>query len=215
MAKRPPKPPTPPPAPLVLNMVAASWRVLFSVGVPPSPTQVTPDSWSLPFPRLEDGSGNKLNYLLCEHTAKIVATHLEYRVKVTASPSTVFDFKTEASNTGTAPAAMRAIIWRETTTEYGRWWCNPRVGEPIQHVVLAGGEFVMRLPINPDAWTSVYGRRGTDDAASLAGWNTAINSPAFIGFTFGGGSFFSHGVRTNGPAASLEVTGVRLVSDAP
>ena len=55
--------------------------------------------------------------------------------------------------------------------------------------------------LTPDRWSSVLGKFGNYDAASLAGFSAALQNVSSLGLTFGGGCFFGHGVNvSNGTA---------------
>lgn len=171
-----------------LNQNANAWSFYSAVNTLP-PTQLTPTSWGFTFPT----DPGKAGYLLHNHTASITQQKLKIVGEVICStPAPTFDFKTEASNTGTTPANFRFLLWRKgrsTSNEFDRWWSN------ADCVYLAPGVFSLEAPLTPDKWSSALGKMGNLDGASLAGFNAAKQYIGDIGITFGGGSFFGHGVR--------------------
>ena len=87
------------------------------------------------------------------------------------------------------------------TRPFGRWWSRD--------VVLARGAHTLSavLVAERDEWSSVYGQRSKDEAATFA---LDVSRAGSIGFTFGG-MFAGHGVYATAPARfvlrSFEVNG--------
>ncbi len=109
-----------------------------------------------------------------------------------------FDHKTEPFNTSDFPAHVRFYFQDAggiSPNELGRWWSNQKA------VKLEQGEFELEVPLTPNQWSSVYGKSGDFSEETKKRFYRTIETPAEIGFTFGGGSFYGHGVRTkNGKA---------------
>jgi hypothetical protein len=55
-------------------------------------------------------------------------------------------------------------------------------------------------------WTSVFGKKANVGAPATAGFKQAIANLGKVGFAFGGGCFFGHGVRVSGGSAKFAVT---------
>lgn len=113
-------------------------------------------------------------------------------VILSGAPVFNFVFADDPGNTcpGYATAYPFFIANRnDWSGEFSRWWSNPR------RFVLREGMFGLDVPLTPDAWSSVYGKFGTTDADSMAGWTQALGHVSAIGVTFGGGCFFGHGVN--------------------
>jgi hypothetical protein len=68
-----------------------------------------------------------------------------------------------------------------------RWWSTA-------YVELKEGDFTLNVPVSPDQWSSVFGRRGDEVPHEF---NSAISQLANVGFTFGG-TFAGHGVFVAG-----------------
>ena len=76
--------------------------------------------------------------------------------------------------------------------EFSRWWSNP------DRVVLAPGVFSLTVPLTPDRWSSVFGKRGTAAPADFA---SALADVSSLGVTFGSDCAFGHGVAASGGSA--------------
>ena len=55
-------------------------------------------------------------------------------------------------------------------------------------------------------WTSVFGEKANASASATAGFKQAMANLGNVGFAFGGGCFYGHGVRVNGGGARFVVT---------
>jgi len=117
-------------------------------------------------------------------------TRQPQRVRITgeivASGAPVFDFRTERFNVCGSPATVRPFVMTRSdwAAEFGRWWASDAV-------VLAPGSWALSVAVQPEGWTSVYGKRGSDVPAE---WNSAVQHIQRVGMTFGGGCFYGHGV---------------------
>jgi hypothetical protein len=121
---------------------------------------------------------------------------LSYSVAVTGSP--VFDYRTATNNTcGTgSPGTVRLFIQRAGDTETGtgvyqqyRYWAISGFK------ALAPGLFTISAPLDPAQWSDVYGALGSANPSLFA---AALSNAGRVGFTFGGGCFYGHGVFNSG-----------------
>jgi hypothetical protein len=55
-------------------------------------------------------------------------------------------------------------------------------------------------------WTSVFGEKANASAAATAGFKQAMANLGHVGFSFGGGCFYGHGVRASGGGVRFAVT---------
>jgi hypothetical protein len=76
----------------------------------------------------------------------------------------------------------------------GRYWSNP-VG-----ITMINGTFTLNIPLNEGNWTNVDGGFNED------GFKKLLQNMGNVGFTFGGGCFFGHGVSVSGGEAKFYVT---------
>jgi hypothetical protein len=68
----------------------------------------------------------------------------------------------------------------------------------------------MKVPLNPDQWSSAFGQTGNANAQANAGWNNALKNVRYLGLTFGGGCFYGHGVSVSDGTATLTIFAFEL-----
>lgn len=122
-----------------------------------------------------------------------------------------FNFQTEPSNLGKTPANFHLYIQEAGDNltgkgkyEFYRWWSNP------VSVKLQAGPFHATVPLRPDQWSSVFGKKGNASPAARAGFAQALAHAAKVGMTFSGGNTFGHGVNIRGGKATMAVTHFRV-----
>ena len=129
---------------------------------------------------------------------------LKIKGKITAEDGSVFDYKTEDINNCISPAKVRVLLMKDMYGEYNRWWSS-------EAAELKDGAFEILIPIEPNRWSSVYGKAGDANSSSLKGfWNT-FKKKSWLGLTFGGGCFYGHGVRMSSGSARFELTSIELI----
>ncbi len=149
-----------------------------------------------------------LDYLLTGPTFDLRgkrAITATFKITLAGSPRLNFEF--EPTNTcRTPPASVRLILAVPTrgwmsgrkTLPYTRWWNTSAVA-------LAPGTITLSARIeDPAQWSSVYGETASESAAAQAGFEDTL-AHARIGFSFGGGCFYGHGVGVTAGAATLEL----------
>ncbi len=132
------------------------------------------------------------------------------RFKITMDGSPRLNFAFEPTNScRTPPASVRLILavpsrgWMSghKTLPYTRWWNTSAVA-------ITPGTFTLAARVaDPEAWSSVYGERASSSGAATAGFEAAL-ARARIGFSFGGGCFYGHGVGVTGGGAAFELVHV-------
>ncbi len=179
-----------------LSMDPLNWNITYSEHMPPHPYSGDSGEWFFEFPKMGFG---EIDYL----TQNVVGGYLQgagllARMSIETSDGAEFDHHTESFNTSTFPAHVRFLLQRGTrpTQDPGdRWWSNPIA------IKLERGSFELRVPLSADQWTNVSGQRGDQSEAILSKFRRVLRDPGNIGFTFGGGSFFGHGVRVKNGSA--------------
>jgi hypothetical protein len=66
---------------------------------------------------------------------------------------------------------------------------------------LAAGSADLTAPLTPDQWTSVFGKKGDYSSPAEVGFAQALQNLANVGFVFGGGCYYGHGVNVSGGTA--------------
>jgi len=163
---------------------------------------------------VEDGKHPAVNYFWAPHTKPIsVALTAAFQI-ATASSSVVFNYQFDSSNTCIYPAHVRLLMARRDfdkkhNPDYAntRWWSNPTAA------FLTGGSAVqLSVPLTPDQWSNINGQSGNYDATTREGFNDMLQHPAMLGFSFGGGCFFGHGVNVSGGTAQFLLWGYSIGS---
>lgn len=188
------------------SLDAASWKLKYGVGHPPTPTRLTnAPGWFFNFPKLPNG---KIGYVTQDAGGSYLrGSALQMTFTVEADPGVFFDHRTAPNNTSDFPAHVRFYLQRGSFSNEAnsRWWSNPLA------VKIAPGTAVLRVPLAPSEWSNLWSARGDADAATTAGFHGVLENLSEVGFTMGGGFFFGHGVRVGGGNARFVLTGMEVV----
>ena len=196
--------PAPPP---VVPMNAEAWSILYSPGMPPHPTSQTGGGWYFEFPT----DPNSVHYVLAAVNVA-ASSYVEANILVTNTKTPVFVYDFQRQNTCGSPAHVRFLLQEKGDDlsgtggkQYFRWWSN-RVAYR-----LAPGQANMKASLTDlSQWTSVFGEKANATAAAAAGFKEAVANLGGVGFSFGGGCFYGHGVAVRGGDARFVVTDYAL-----
>jgi hypothetical protein len=171
-----------------LSMASSQWSFRYSPGMPATPAS-SDGGWQFAFP-----NSNGVEYLTTAQHPPTASRSITASIAVETVGSPFFEYRTEAINTCDSPAAVHLFFQRHGDDmsgngafEFYRWWSNP-----VAYQLGAGSIALTGDLTDPSQWTSVFGQSGA-----------GVNEPAFraaladlgaVGFTFGGGCFFGHGV---------------------
>ena len=195
--------PAPTPRSTVVPMDAKAWSILYSPGMPPHPTPQPGGGWYFDFPT----DPNSVHYVLAA-VNMAASSYVDASIVVTTSGTPVFVYNLEPHNTCVYPAHVRFLLQEKgddlsgrNGKQYFRWWSNS-VAYP-----LASGAANLRASLTDlSQWTSVFGEKANASAAATAGFQQAIANLGSVGFSFGGGCSYGHGVRVSGGGARFAVT---------
>ena len=180
--------------PLVFPMIADRWRIQWSDGMPIRAKQ-TLDGLGVFFDFPLSGApalNNGVHYVNIHQPTDVsgyTAMHLRGHVQASGPPV----FKPN-DHSETPPCFFNLFIQEllddgTAADETFRWWSNPT------RVALDGLEFFdVTVPLfqpGVSNWSDVEGKSQLERPG---GFMTALRRAANFGFTFGGGSFFGHGV---------------------
>lgn len=168
-------------------MTASNWTFKYSPGMPTHP-RASDGGWQFTFP-----NANGVGYLTTNQRPAFASASIRASIAVSTVGDPFFEYRTEAVNTCVSPATVRLFFQRRGDNmsgmgafEFYRWWSNPVAYElRAGHVDLTGDL------TDPTQWTSVNGRSGAVDEPAF---RAALADLGAVGFTFGGGCFFGHGV---------------------
>jgi hypothetical protein len=196
-------PPAPTPRSTVVSLDAQAWSILYSSGMPPHPTPKTGGGWYFDFPT----DPNSVHYVLA--AVNIAASmYVDASILVTTTGTPVFVYNHRSDDTCAYPAHVRLLLQEKgddlsgtNGKQYFRWWSNSAAYQ------LAAGPAKLRASLtNFDQWTSVFGEKANASAAAAAGFQQALANLGNVGFSFGGGCFYGHGVRVSAGGARFAVT---------
>lgn len=144
--------------------------------------------WQFIFP-----DAKSVGYLTTTERPTSASESMTAVIAVATTGSPLFEYRTEPENTCDTPATVRLFFQRRGDDlsgvgafEFYRWWSTSaayRLGPGL--VTLVGD---LR---DASQWTSVLGRNG---AANEPMFRAALADLGSVGFTFGGGCFYGHGV---------------------
>ena len=187
-----------------VSMKAGDWDILYSYGMPARPIGANV-GWFFSFPEGRDKCVSKkdancpsVHYVTTKYTGTInkgAVIHIEGKIE--ADPDVVWNYHFEKANLCNAPAnthVMLQIKNDDLIASDGRYWGSP-VG-----LTLVKGPFTLSIPLTEGNWTNVDGGFNKD------GFDKVLKNMGNVGFTFGGGCFFGHGVSVSGGKAKFYVT---------
>ena len=193
----------PSPASTTVPMSAEAWSIRYSPGMPPHPTPQTSGGWYFDFPM----SPNSVHYVLAA-VNMTASSYVEAKISVATTGTPVFVYNLEPGNTCIYPAHVRLLLQEQgddlsgtNGKQYFRWWSTSIAYQ------LAPGEADLSASLSDlGQWISVLGEKANASAAATAGFKQAIANLGNVGFAFGGGCFYGHGVRVSDGNARFAVT---------
>jgi hypothetical protein len=187
-----------------VSMKGVDWDILYSHGMPAHPTAAS-TGWLFLFPEGRDNCVSKkdatcpsVHYVNTKYTRTInegAVIHIEGKIE--ADPAVVWNYHFEKASTCDTPASTHVMLQTKNddlVKSDGRYWSNP-VG-----ITLINGTFTLNIPVKEGNWTNVDGGFNED------GFKKLLQNMGNVGFTFGGGCFFGHGVSVSRGKAKFYVT---------
>lgn len=183
-----------------IRLKAQAWSILYSPGMPPHPTPRTGGGWYFNFP----ADPNSVHYVLAA-VNMVAASYVDASILVTTTGKPAFVYGLQPDNTCVYPAHVRFLLQEKgddlsgsNGKQYFRWWSN-RVAYQ-----LASGRANLRASLTDlSQWTSVFGEKANASATAAAGFKQAMANLGNVGFSFGGGCFYGHGIGVSGGGASF------------
>jgi hypothetical protein len=182
---------------------AQAWSILYSPGMPPHPIPRKGKGWYFNFPT----EPNSVHYVLVA-VNMVASRYVDASILVTTTGKPTFVYYLQPDNTCVYPAHVRFLLQEKgddlsgaNGKQYFRWWSN-RVAYQ-----LTSGRANLRASLTDlSGWTSVFGETANASAAAAAGFKQAMANLGNVGFSFGGGCFYGHGVGVSGASARFAVT---------
>jgi hypothetical protein len=195
-------------------MVASSWEIgpiiqgqNYSVKMPLRPTAIPGGGWYFDIPSPSAAAGH-VHYVTFNHGSLTGKTRivLRYRLEMAEGVQIV----PAKEQPGTFPSILTLYFQRRNdnwsgtgTFEAYRWWATSASVMP-----LTAGEHEISVPLDA-GWTAV----GSSSASTNPkGFRDAVRDAERVGFTFGGGDGYGHGVYATGRARFV-VTSFQVLGD--
>jgi len=145
----------------------------------------------------KDPNCPSVHYVTTKYTSSInESATINVEGKIEADPALVWNYHFEKANKCNTPASVHVMLQiknDDLTKSDGRYWSNTGV-------TLTHGPFTLSIPVREAKWTNVDGKFNKDGFAKL------LKSMGNVGFTFGGGCSFGHGVSISTGKAKFYVT---------
>ena len=181
-------------------MEAAEWNILYSPSMPAHPNPID-GGWYFDFPSCNGTNACSIHYLTVPvNLSASTRVRAAFQIATTGTPA--FHYKLQPDNTCDYPAHVRYILQRrgdDLWSEFYRWFSAPGF-------MLKDGSADLSVPLKPDQWISVFGKRGDYNENTRTGFYQALQNLGNVGFVFGGGCFLSHGVNVLGGSARFQVS---------
>jgi hypothetical protein len=171
-----------PQEPNVVSLDPQNWHIYYSAGLPPNPSADIEGEWSFEFP--SSGASGHVNYVQTPFNT----TTTMHNMRITFRVGSVGPQYKVIDSDDTLPATIHLFIEQQgddLVNPNGRWWAlasgynlGSRDGETITSIV----------PLTSDQWSNVYGQH--DPQA----FSAALENIGWVGLTYGGQSFWGHGV---------------------
>ena len=175
----------------------------YSVNMPLTPSP-HPDGWSFDFPQPNKEAGH-VHYLTFVHGPLNGKSQIVLRYRIEADPG-VEIYPTNYPNW---PSILTIYFQRKGDNWSGkgeyetyRWWSTFR-----DHSPLKPGTYELSVGLDEN-WTAVQTSSATNNPKAF---REAIRNAERVGFTFGGGDGWGHGVYATGPARFV-LTAFEIVS---
>jgi hypothetical protein len=185
-----------------VSMHAKAWNILYSPSMPPHPNAVH-GAWYFDFPSCRGTNVCSIHYVTVPvnlSASKLVRA--AFQISTTGTPT--FQYKLQADNTCEYPAHVRYILQRKgddlsANSELYRWFS-------LSGVKLEQMSADLIVPLLPEQWVSVFGKRGDYDESTRNEFHRTLQSLGNVGFVYGGGCFYGHGVNVTGGSARFIAT---------
>jgi hypothetical protein len=194
--------PTPPAVPT--SLTAQTWNIQYSPGMPAHPVSVN-GGWYFDFPPPQCGAAGVCSVHYVTTPVKLSIrpdAQVEAILQISTTGAPVFNYRLNPNNTCDYPAHARLYLQRtgddlsgQGEYEFYRWFSHEvayRLEPGTAHLAAA---------LTPAQWTSVFGKKGDYDVAAATGFVQALRLLGRVGFVFGGGCFYGHGVNVSGGTA--------------
>jgi hypothetical protein len=135
------------------------------------------------------------------------SSSVDASISVTTTTRPVFVYNLQSDNTCIYPAHVRLLLQEmrddlsgRNGKQYFRWWSTS-----VAYQLASGRADLSASLSDLSQWVSVFGEKANASAGATAGFKQAMANLGNVGFAFGGGCFYGHGVRLTGGSARFAV----------
>ena len=156
------------------------------------------DGNSFAFPTSSNGTAG---YFYTKLPARAGQT-LTLNYSITGS-NPVWQQHPQPSGTDSNPASLTLFVWRTADDlacgQNGQPTASYRMWYPKRNILQLGANQVLSVPLDPNVWTNCFAK------ADPVGFTAALANQLGLGFTFGGASFYGHGVYLSSGTATFTI----------
>jgi hypothetical protein len=193
----------------IVSLNSQAWSILYSPGMPPHPVPQQGGGWYFDFPT----APGSVNYVLAAVNGAVAASRaVNATISISAIGTPIFDYDFGPDNNCVVSAHVRLLLQQKgddfsgkNGKQYFRWWSNA-----VAHRLAPGSANLRAALTDFSQWTSVFGEKANASAAAAAGYKQALANLGNVGFSFGGGCFYGHGVSVSGGSARFAITSYTL-----
>jgi hypothetical protein len=188
--------------PQSVSMDAAAWNILYSPSMPAHPG-AGERGWYFDFPSCSGTNACSVHYVTVPaNLSASTSVRAVFQIATTGAPA--FYYKLQPDNTCDYPAHVRYILQRRgddlsAKSEFHRWFS-------LSGFKLGEGSADLTVALRPDQWVSVFGKHGDYNESARTGFQEALQNLGNVGFVYGGGCFYGHGVNVVGGSARFLAT---------
>lgn len=185
-----------------VSLLAADWDFYLTDGSGAVITDNdTPPGWYFDWPDHEIGVG----YVVSEYPFDISGlTSISVDVTMTKDMGASYAFDGPNDDNPCLTAPNFGFLLVRYAPYLDRWWSNVRttLGE--------GDETVTMDLTDLSTWVNVNGQLANSSPAATESFTKTLEQLLYVGLTFGGGCFYSHGAFVEGGSASFSVTDITI-----
>jgi hypothetical protein len=183
-----------------MDYAKENWELKYGLNMPSKP-KTNGSGWFINMPK----TGAVVSYAMTEDKYELFKkkkvpnnSSVTMTVTIEASPDAYFEYKTQPDNLGNAPATARVMLYSSLYGEFNRWF-------GIQGIEMVEGTHTIKIPLEPDKWLSVFGKKGDFNANTRKKFKEFLIKPLNVGVVFGGGSFYGHGLFMSSGSATFRL----------
>lgn len=178
-----------------ISLDAQDWYFMYGSGNPDHPQDEPAAAWAFNIPN----APAVLGYLVspAHLTSTPQAISLTFKVENSDAAYNAAIHSSSNNSTDTNPASFHLFLERRNDDVTDRSKAGYRQWGDVGYVFGSADNQTITIvvPLTDEHWSNVFGEH--------TGLAATLNDLAYVGLTFGGHSFFGHGIQTTGGSARL------------